>query len=467
MSNKISRREMLKLTTMGVAAAGAGTIPMLKIFAVPPRQGTANITIQEDEKQYTKVVAAFKAAFPNINVTFVNVTGVDHAEVASKILAMLAAGQSVDIGYAATEATQLYAGEGLADSLTKRVTDSKADLMEYFSDVNPLLTETMMYKGDLYQLPRDFNAANMYFNTGLLKQAGLSMPAEDWTKDDFVKYATAMTGLGSAKDTFGYGWTNRLWGSWTPWFFVNDTNLLVEEKSPGGDWMWSTFYANDPQAKGRGGGYNWPSPQANNPKMLEALTFVVGLTTSKLTPAVDMGGGGTLQGFFTSGKLGMTVGGGFWSGGLIQAGMKKGDFDVQFWPKWVTQRHQLGVGAAWLLKGSPVQDSAWEFVKFNTKKEVMDMIGFFQAGNVTTTPVRRSMNTADRYGASGPANWHVFYDTLDKRPDTGPIPAPKFSIQETDIYTRYTAQAVNGQLSPKDALDGMQKELLAAYAQNA
>ena len=108
---------------------------------------------------------------------------------------------------------------------------------------------------------------------------------------------------------------------------------------------------------------------------------------------------------------------------------------------------------------------AWEFIKFNTQKEIMEKIGFF--GELTgTTPVRRSMNDEKRYATSGPANWHVFYDTLDKRPDTGPIPAPKFSIQETDIYTRYTANAVTGQQSPKDALDGMQQELEALYAAN-
>jgi len=163
---------------------------------------------------------------------------------------------------------------------------------------------------------------------------------------------------------------------------------------------------------------------------------------------------------------GMTVGGGFWSGGLIQAGMKKGDFDVQFWPKWASQRHQLGVGGAWILKGGPNEDMAFNWLKFNTQTSVMNMITYFQPGNVTTTPVRRSMNTADRYGASGPENWHVFYDTLDKLPDTGPIPAPKTSIQETDIWQRYTASAVTGQLSPKDALDGMEKELEAMYAAN-
>ena len=465
MSNKISRRDLLKFAAASAATVGAGLVPSLRMFAAPPRQDTVTLRFQENEEQYKNVITAFNEKFPNIKIEFVNITGVDHAEVASKILAQLAAGQPVNIGYAATEATHLYAGEGLALPLTKRVTDSAADLAEYFSDVSPVLTETMMYEGDLYQLPRDFNAANMYFNTGLLKEAGLEMPKDDWTKDDFVTYAKAMTGIGEGKDSFGYGWTNRLWGSWTPWFFVNDTNLLTEEKATGGEWMWSTFYKDDPNAANRGGGYRWPAPQANNPKMVEALEFVVSLTTDKLTPVVEIGGGGTLQGFFTSGKLGMTPAGGFWSGGLINAGMKNGDFDVQFWPKWASQRHQLGVGAAWILNGAESEDQAWEFVKFNTQKEVMEKIGFF--GELTeTTPVRRSMNDEKRYSKSGPANWHVFYDTLDKRPDTGPIPAPVFSIEETDIYTRYTALATNGEKSPKDALDAMQTELEALYARN-
>lgn len=466
MTMKLSRREMLKLAAASAAAVGAGLVPTIKIFASPAGQDTVTLRLQENEEQYANVVAAFKEKFPNVNIEFVNVTGVDHAEIASKILAQLAAGQPVNIGYAATEATQLYAGEGLALPLTKRVTDSKEELAEYFSDVSPVLVETDLYEGDLYQLPRDFNAANMYFNTGLLKEAGLEMPKEDWTKDDFVEYAKAMTGIGAGKDSFGYGWTNRLWGSWTPWFFVNDTNFLKEEKAPGGEWLWDTFYKDDPNAKGRGGGYRWPAPQANNPKMVEALEFVVSLTEQKLTPVVEIGGGGTLQGFFTSGKLGMTPAGGFWSGGLIEAGMKNGDFDVQYWPKWVTQRHQLGVGAAWILNGAEHEDEAWEFVKFTTQKEVMEMIKFF--GELTgTTPVRRSMNDEKRYSKSGPANWHVFYDTLDKRSDTGPIPAPKFSIEETDIYVRYTSQATSGEKSPKDALDGMQAELEALYARNA
>jgi multiple sugar transport system substrate-binding protein len=457
MSPKMSRRDMLKATATGAAGLAVG-LNVSSALAAPPMQDTVTLRFQENEDQYAAVVEAFKQEHPNVNIEFVNVTGVDHAEVA--------AGQPVHIGYAATEATQLYAGEGLAMPLTQRVLDSKEELAEYFSDVSPVLTETMMYEGDLYQLPRDFNAANMYFNTQLLEEAGLEMPGEDWTREDFLEYARAMTGIGEAGDSFGYGWTNRLWGSWTPWFFVNDTNLLVEERAPGGEWLWDTFYADDPLAEGRGGGWRWPAPQANNPAMVEALEFVVSLTQEGLTPVVEMGGGETLQGFFTSGKLGMTPAGGFWSGGLINAGMEKGSFDVQFWPSWANQRHQLGVGAAWILNGADNEDEAWEFVKFNTRKEVMELIGFF-GELTTTTPVRRSMNNEARYATSGPANWHVFYDTLDKRPDTGPIPAPVFSIELTNIYTRFTSLATNGEMTPKEALDAMQVELEALYARNA
>lgn len=462
MSEKMSRRELLKLAAAGAAALGSGLVPAIRIFAAPAGQDTIILRFQENEQQYENVVAAFKEKFPNVNIEFVNVTGLDHAEVATKILSQLAAGQPVDIGYAATEATQLYAGEGLALPLTQRVMDSKEELAEYFSDVSPVLTETMLFEGDLYQLPRDFNAANMYFNVALLEQAGLPVPDAEWTKEDFYEYAKAMTGIDGS---FGYGWTNRLWGSWTPWFFVNDTNLLTEERAPGGEWLWENFYAGDPNAEGRGGGWRWPAPQANNPEMVEALEFVVSLTQEGLTPEASLGTGETLQGFFTSNKLGMTPAGGFWSGGLINAGMEPGSFDVQFWPKWASQRHQLGVGAAWILNGTQYEDQAWEFVKFTTAREIMELVGFF-ADLTLTTPVRRSMNNEARYSKSGPANWHVFYDTLDQRSDTGPIPAPVFSIELTNIYTRFTGLAITGEQSPKDALDNMQAELESLYARN-
>lgn len=469
MSNKMSRRDMLKTTAAGaagLAATAATGVTLASDAASPPQQDEVVLRFSENATRWSRVVETFGEMAPGTSVEFINVTGIDHAEVAAKILSMLASGQPLDGGYAATEATVLYAGQGIATSLTERVMDAQDDMANYFSDVSPVLTETMLWEGDLYELPANWNAPNMYFNTNLLEQAGLEMPDAEWTKDDFVEYARAMTNVGG-EETFGYGWTNRLWGSWGMWYFVNDTNVLAEERAPGGEWMWDTFYADDPKAEGRGGGWRWPEPQANNPAMVEALEFVVSLTEEGLTPAIDLGGGSSLQGFFTADKLGMTPAGGFWAGGLANAGMEKGTFDVQFWPKWKTQRHQLGVGGNWIFTGSENPDRMWEFLKFSITVEGMRLMVDRYEPFMTTTPARRSFATEEAYAPSGPANWRVFYDTVDQRPDTGPIPAPPQSNAVTNIHTRFTGLAMAGEMSPKDALDGMQAELEALYARTS
>ena len=77
---------------------------------------------------------------------------------------------------------------------------------------------------------------------------------------------------------------------------------------------------------------------------------MIQLKKDGLSPSPDVGGGGTLQGLFSSGKIGMAIGGGFWAGGLHNAGMKPGAFDVQFFPKWQSQRHLFGTNGYGLFK---------------------------------------------------------------------------------------------------------------------
>ena len=211
---------------------------------------------------------------PHVSIEAISVTGVDHHEVATKILATLAAGNPVDVGFACTEVTHLYAGQGLAQPLTPRLMGDAEEFLEYYADHSPALSEAMLYEGDVYQLMDTFNAANMFYNKNLLEAAGLEEPGKDWTKDDFYGMAQAMTGIDGS---FGYAWINRFWGSWMPWIFVNDTNVLVEERAPGGEWFWDTFYADDERAEGRSGGWRWPAPQANNPRVVEALEFMVSM----------------------------------------------------------------------------------------------------------------------------------------------------------------------------------------------
>ena len=428
-----------------------------------PAAETVVLRIQANPDQESPVMALYRESVnSNVDGEYISITGIDHEEVAAKMLSMLAAGEQVDLGFAATEATQLYAGKGLAMALDEYVKASEAELQDYFSDVHPSLNEAMMWEGSLYQLSRDFNAANMYYNTAAFEGAGFGHPDASWTKDDFYQIASAIASGGSDSPVYGYAWINRLWGSWMPWIFVNGGNILTEERAPGGEWLWDTFYADDPAAEGRGGGWRWLAPQANDPANVEALEFMVQLFDEGITPAVELGGGETLQGFFTSGTLAMTPAGGFWAGGLANAGMEKGAFDVQLFPTWKNQRHQFGTGALFIFEASENVDAAWDYYKFSASRDAMEVNGIFNPVTLTT-PSRRSMCNAERFGVTGPEHWEVFYATLDDHPDTAPIPAPPISNPMTTIFTSYTARAMSLEMTPQEALDGMQKELEDLY----
>ena len=476
----LSRREFLQWSGASAAAlalAACGGAPAAAPTAAPgakqtgptsaPSGGKVVLRMQVNQEQEKPVIDLYRKTHPNVEFDFVNVTGIDHEEVAAKILTLVASGQTLDLGYAATEATQLYAGQKLAAPIDDFVKRDAAALKEYFADVHPSLIEAMMWEGSLYQLPIDFNAPNMYYNTAVLKDAGIEPPKPDWTKDDFYKIAKAATKKDASGKTerFGYAWTNRLWGSWGPWMFVNGGNLLTEERAPGGEWLWQTFYAGDKAAEGRGGGWRWTAPKANDPANVEALEFMVQLYKEGITPSIEMGTGETLQGFFTTGKLAMTPAGGFWSGGLANAGMPNGSFDVQLFPKWKNQRHQFGTAGQWIFAQSKNKEAAWDYMKFRISKEAMVANGMFNPMTLTT-PTRRSMLNAERFAKTGPAHWQVFYSTLDDHPDTAPIPAPPVSNAETALLVTYTAQAMNGKLTPKEALDALQKELEALFQRN-
>jgi len=465
-----SRQEVLKKAGLGVAGAlAAGALDVPRALAAEPRrapmvlgraQKTLHIALNGTlSPQVKNEVADFERKNPGVKLNVTTIQTADWDSFFTKVLTLIAGNQPLDLTYVATEGVQEFAAKGLSVPIDAYVAKDKSQLMEYFADVHPTLVEAMMYNGHLYQLPCEFNAVDMYFNPSLLKAAGFGAPAASWTKDQFYKMAKALVKKsGKQTVTYGYGWPIRLWGSWTPWIDVAGGDLLTFGRYPGGSAIWDTFYKDDPRAKGRSGGIKWGAPTANSSAALDALSFVVDLTKEGIAPVPDITGGNALQGFFAGNKIGMTPGGGFWAGGLHAAGMTEKTFNAQYWPTWRDPRTAFGTGGYAILKTAADKDLAWEFCKYSISKPALT----FQLAGNDSTAARKSMMTAQRYAPTGPTNWDVFYPTLD-RAGTRPIPAPSYYQQLNTIFTKYTSLAVTRGMTPKQALDGMQRDLESQF----
>ncbi|MGO4585748.1 sugar ABC transporter substrate-binding protein [Arthrobacter sp. 2RAF6] len=463
---EISRRTALGALGAGIVGATVASWPRLTGMDIPGR-GDNSLSIAilgtaADAAARQRVIDAFAKVHPEIKVKVQAIQAADWKDFFTKILTMVAAGTPPDVVYVATEGAQLFA-EKLAHPLDEYLRRDAADMKEYFADVHPSLVEAFMYKGSLFQLPIDWNAANMYYNTAALQQAGLERPADNWTQVDFRNTLAAMR-KARPQDFTPYYWTNRLFGGVVPWLYANDTSFLKETKSGGGEWLWDSFYAQDPSRGLRSGGYQWLEPNADDPRVYESFDYLRGLVKDGLGVRPEEGGGNSLVGLFASNRIGMTPAGGYWVEGLHEAGMKEDDFDVQFFPRWRTQRHQFGTAGYAIMKTAKDKDAAWEWVKFASSLEAMRLV--FPTPN--TTPARRSMVNEQLYAGRGPKHWKVFYDTLDKFPTTGPIPAPPQQAAVETALMKNVSLAVSGdERQLKQALDSMQRDLEIALRRQA
>ena len=458
---------MTQLTRRGLltGALGVGSLallgsqwPRLTGADIPGRRddslSIAILGTNQDAAARQSLVDAFTARHPDISVRLQAIQGTDWADFFAKILTMVAAGTPPDVCVVATEGAQLFA-ERLAEPLDEFIKRDAAQVQDYFDDVHPSLIEAFMYKGSFYQMPIDFNAANMYFNTEAMRRAGVPYPAADWTHQDFLTMARQMR-QAAGSGFVPFYWTNRLWGGIVPWLYINDTSFLTETKSPGGEWLWDRFY---PDHKGAySGGFLWEGSNASDPKVAESFEFVRALVEEGLGTSPAQGGGNELVGQFSGGSIGMTPAGGFWVQGLSEAGLTPQDYDVAYFPKWRTQRHQFGAAGYAILKTSERKDEAWEWVKFCTSREGMQLA--FPSPN--TTPTRRSMCDEALYSQKGPAHWKVFYDTLDQLP-CAPIPAPPQQAAVETALIKNVLGAVTGSAAALPAaLERLDEDLARA-----
>lgn len=186
---------------------------------------------EEAQAARDEVLASFQAAYPCIKVEIVPqvTTGAD-----AKRLEQIKAGTASDLIGVESSFIPAYTDAGGLMDLTPLVEGDPNFKPEeiYFSGV----WKSGFYQGTPRAINKDFSTCAIYINVGLFKEAGLSVPVEGWTYDDYLRLAQQLTldsqGRNAVNPAFDagniiqYGAAIPYWQNSTQGWFRGFQNIL-------------------------------------------------------------------------------------------------------------------------------------------------------------------------------------------------------------------------------------------------
>ena len=212
-AKRLSRRDFLKGAAM--SAAGLSLSALTGCVVVSSEQATGSETVQTVYEEtsilrwhhrlggweiYADRIAAFEEANPGVKVNEEEFPA-GSAEYGPKIVAMVAAGVVGDVTWTAIGSGSfqfLSQNNALAplDEFVKG--DSGFSLDEYY----PRTVRSLEMEGELFGLPELAHGVQnvLFFNRDMIEGEGLEAPTNDWTRDQLLEMAKAMT----TEDRFGF-----------------------------------------------------------------------------------------------------------------------------------------------------------------------------------------------------------------------------------------------------------------------
>ena len=370
------------------AATEATTLP------AAPAGGQASLTFVCDtiNEAHTKLrdewTAQFMEANPNITVSH-QVVPQDYP---IRIQTLYAAGTPPDIYRYLQENTPIVTvvEKNLHLQLDELVAGDNYDL----ADFRPDAVELYRWNGGLYALPRDYGNQNLFYNSNLLKEAGVELPTADWTDksftfDVFREMAQKLTKKTGDRTTQWGFLVNRAWRPWASWIYNNGASVVERD-----DQGLATAIA------------------LTEPNAVEALQFVQDLMyKDQVAPRPDIEtetGGFEL---FASGRVAMMINN---PSAISQyRTIESFEWDVATLPIGKAERRGTGGGgtgwAAAATTKAPQQ--AWEFIKFITSKDAE----LAEVAIGATTPARTSVVTSEQFldPSKPPAHAKAFADAQE------------------------------------------------------
>lgn len=148
---------------------------------------------------YESLVDAFHQQHSEITIELQHIPGQN--DYRQRLAAQFTAGAPPDVFLLNYRRMAPFAADGGLEPLTSYLTNS--DLIQE-ADFYPATIVPFKWQGELWCIPQNVSSLVVYYNRDLFLSAGVPLPTDSWTRDDFLAAALALT-----QDTDGDGITDQ------------------------------------------------------------------------------------------------------------------------------------------------------------------------------------------------------------------------------------------------------------------
>lgn len=398
---------------------------LLTSCAEPASQvkGTVSFMVFGDPaelKAYQQLSAAFEAQTPGAQVELIHIPS--QTDYRKRLSADFAAGTPADVVLMNYRRYAPFAAKGALEPLESYLKQSKVIA---HTDFYEQALDPFTWRGQVMCIPQNLSSLVVYYNKNLFDQAGLPYPANDWTWEDFLRTAQALTldldGDGRA-DQHGLGFEVSL-ARFAPFIWQHGGEITNSDLNP-------TALALD-----------WPLSA-------EAITWVVELQTKyQVTPDLEQEAAEDSESRFLNGRLAMYLNSR--RGVPAYREITTFDWDAAPLPR---DQHQAGVlhadGYCMAAKAEN-KDLVWAFIEFANSPQGQQII----AATGRTVPSLKSVAESAAFLDPGqkPANSRGAF--LDPLPYIRALPATPTWIDAEEAADQELIRAFFGQVSVEQAID--------------
>lgn len=155
---------------------------------------------RNDDVAYQEAIAdLFTKEYPHITVELMNLDGPAYEQL---LMQNKAAGTLPDVGFLQPE----FIGRFIeADIIQPIPDDAMASVGVDKNNIYDIMREGASVDGQLYLMPRTMDIVGVFVNKTIFQNAGLPLPADDWTWDQFLETAQKLTVKDASGNVSQYG----------------------------------------------------------------------------------------------------------------------------------------------------------------------------------------------------------------------------------------------------------------------